>query len=135
FRERFLRESRVAAMLEHPSVVPVLDAGEHEGLIYIAMEWVDGVDLRALLRREGALEPARAVALVEDVGAGLDGGTCLRPGPSRRQAGEHPASGRGCATSGSRIASTARWRGPPRAMGASGLWTSSGPRMRNSSCM
>ena len=72
FRKRFLRESRVAALLEHPSVVPVLDAGEHEGLLYIAMEWVDGVDLRALLRREGALEPERAVALVEHVGAGLD---------------------------------------------------------------
>ena len=72
FRERFLRESQIAALLEHPSVVPVLDAGEHEGLLYIAMEWVDGEDLRALLRREGALEPERAVALVEDVGAGLD---------------------------------------------------------------
>ena len=72
FRERFLRESNIAALLEHPSVVPVLDAGEHEGLLYIAMEWVDGEDLRALLRREGALEPERAVALVEDVGAGLD---------------------------------------------------------------
>src|SRR5829696_4141579 len=72
FRERFLRESRVAALLEHPNLVPVLDAGEADGLLYIAMEWVDGVDLRSLLRRDGALEPARAVSLVEDVGAGLD---------------------------------------------------------------
>jgi ABC-type transport system substrate-binding protein len=72
FRERFLRESGVAAVLEHPNVVPVLDAGEDGGLLYIAMEWVDGTDLRELLRRDGALEPERAVALVEDVAAGLD---------------------------------------------------------------
>src|SRR5215218_9734968 len=72
FRERFLRESRVAALLEHPNLVPVLDAGEDGGLLYIAMEWVDGVDLRSLLRRDGPLEPDRAVALVADVAAALD---------------------------------------------------------------
>src|SRR5215208_1592124 len=72
FRERFLRESRVAALLEHPNLVPVLDAGEDGGLFYIAMEWVDGVDLRTLLRRDGPLEPERAVALVADVAAALD---------------------------------------------------------------
>ena len=72
FRERFLRESRVAALLEHPNLVPVLDAGEDGGLLYIAMEWVEGVDLRSLLRREGPLEPERAVALVADVAAALD---------------------------------------------------------------
>ena len=72
FRERFLRESGVAALLEHPSVVPVLDAGEDDGLLFLAMEWVDGSDLRARLRRDGPLEPARAVALVEEIAAGLD---------------------------------------------------------------
>ena len=50
----------------------MLDAGEDRGLLYIAMEWVDGVDLRALLRREGALDPEQAVSLVDDVAAGLD---------------------------------------------------------------
>ena len=72
FRERFLRESGVAALLEHPSVVPVLDAGEDDGLLFLAMEWVDGSDLRARLRRDGPLEPARAVAVVEEIAAGLD---------------------------------------------------------------
>ena len=72
FRERFLRESGVAALLEHPSVVPVLDAGEDDGVLFLAMEWVDGSDLRARLRRDGPLEPARAVALVEEIAAGLD---------------------------------------------------------------
>ena len=66
FRERFLRESGVAALLEHPSVVPVQDAGEDDGLLVLAMEWVDGSDLRARLRSDGRLEPARAVAVVEE---------------------------------------------------------------------
>ena len=72
FRERFLRESRVVADLDHPSLVPVLDAGEDDGLLFIAMGKVDGVDLRTLLRRDGPLGPERAVAVVEDVAAGLD---------------------------------------------------------------
>jgi ABC-type transport system substrate-binding protein len=72
FRERFVRESRVAALLDHPNIVSVRDAGEDAGLFYIAMEWVDGVDLRSLLRRDGPLEPERAVALIADVAAALD---------------------------------------------------------------
>ena len=72
FRERFLRESRVVADLDHPSLVPVLDAGEDGGLLFIAMVKVDGVDLRTLLRRDGPLAPERAVAVVEGVASGLD---------------------------------------------------------------
>src|SRR4051812_7137667 len=72
FRERFLRESRIVADLDHPSIVPVLHAGADDGLLFIAMAWVDGVDLRTLLRRDGPLDPERAVAVVEDVAAGLD---------------------------------------------------------------
>ena len=72
FRERFLRESGVAAILQHPSIVPVLAAGEDDGVLFLAMEWVDGSDLRDLLRRDGPFEPERAVALIEDVAAGLD---------------------------------------------------------------
>ena len=64
FRQRFLRESRIAATLDHPNVVPTLAAGEDAGLLYLAMAYVDGVDLRELLRREGRLDPERAVALV-----------------------------------------------------------------------
>ena len=51
FRERFLRESELAASLEHPNVVPIYDAGEVDGRLYLAMRLVEGTDLRALLRR------------------------------------------------------------------------------------
>jgi YVTN family beta-propeller protein len=72
FRERFLRESQLAASLDHPNVVPIYDAGEVEGLLYIAMRYVPGTDMKALLRSEGALEPERALALVAQVGGALD---------------------------------------------------------------
>jgi CHASE2 domain-containing sensor protein/tRNA A-37 threonylcarbamoyl transferase component Bud32 len=72
FRQRFLRESQVAASLHHPSIVPVYAAGEAEGILYLAMRYVDGADLKALLRRETSLEPPRAVALLGQVAAALD---------------------------------------------------------------
>jgi len=72
FRDRFIRESRMAAALEHPHVVPIYDAGEQDGLLYIAMRYVDGTDLGALLDREGALEPARTLAIAAEVGSALD---------------------------------------------------------------
>jgi serine/threonine-protein kinase len=72
FRERFLRESRLAASLDHPHIVPVFAAGEADGLLYIAMRYVEGTDLRALLEREGRLEPERAIAFVADVADALD---------------------------------------------------------------
>ncbi len=72
FRERFLRESRLAASLDHPHIVPVFAAGESEGLLYIAMRYVEGTDLRALLEREGRLEPERALALVTELADALD---------------------------------------------------------------
>src|SRR5919201_1114662 len=72
FRERFLRESRLAASLDHPNVVPVYEAGEAEGLLYIAMRYVAGSDLKARLGAEGALDPERALALVAQVGSALD---------------------------------------------------------------
>ncbi|HXU00661.1 MAG TPA: protein kinase, partial [Polyangia bacterium] len=71
FRERFLTESRVAASLEHPNVVPIHDAGEIDGQLYIVMRLVEGSDLKAVLR-EGPLEPARAVRIVEQIAAALD---------------------------------------------------------------
>src|SRR5262245_53672545 len=58
FRERFLVESRLAASLDHPNVVPVYDAGEVEGQLYLAMRYVEGQDLKARLREQGKLEPA-----------------------------------------------------------------------------
>ena len=73
FRQRFLRESELAASLDHPHVVPTLAAGEAEdGRLYLAMEYVDGSDLRDMLRREGTLVPPRAVDLVGQVGEALD---------------------------------------------------------------
>src|SRR6478736_5339507 len=71
FRERFLRESRIAASLEHPNVVPIHDAGEIDGQLYIAMRLVEGNDLKAVLRG-GPLEPARAVRVLEQVAGALD---------------------------------------------------------------
>src|SRR4051812_29994443 len=53
FRERFLYESRAAAAINHPNVIPVFDAGEVDGLLYIAMSHVEGHDLAALLQAEG----------------------------------------------------------------------------------
>ena len=72
FRERLLRESRLAAALDHPNVVPIYEAGEAEGRLFIAMRYVDGTDLRALLRRHGALAPERALALGGQVAEALD---------------------------------------------------------------
>src|SRR6478609_9439799 len=60
FRKRFTHESRVAAAIDHPHIVPVFEAGETEGILYIAMRYVAGQDLVALLAREGPLPPATA---------------------------------------------------------------------------
>ena len=72
FRERLLRESRLAASLDHPNVVPIYEAGEADGRLFIAMRYVDGTDLKSLLRREGPLEPERAVAIASQVAEALD---------------------------------------------------------------
>ena len=71
FRERFKSESLLAASIEHPNVIPVYEAGETEGLLYLVMRYVEGTDLRELLDREGRLEPARAAGLMAQVGAAL----------------------------------------------------------------
>jgi serine/threonine protein kinase len=72
FRERFLREWRAAAALEHPNIVPVHDAGELDGRLFIAMRYVEGGDLGSLLERDGPLEPGRAVGIVGQVASALD---------------------------------------------------------------
>ena len=72
FRERFLVESRLAAALEHPNVVPVHDAGEADGQLYLAMRYVEGTDLKRLLQEDGPLEPARAIAICAQVAEALD---------------------------------------------------------------
>jgi YVTN family beta-propeller protein len=72
FRERLLRESRLAASLDHPNVIPIYEAGEEDGGLFIAMRYVPGGDLKVLLRHGGALDPARAVAILEQVADALD---------------------------------------------------------------
>jgi YVTN family beta-propeller protein len=72
FRERFLRESRIAASLDHPHVIPIYQAGEQDGVLYLAMRYVEGTDLGKLLAEEGALEPRRAVEILSQVAEALD---------------------------------------------------------------
>jgi hypothetical protein len=72
FRERFLREMRVAAAIDHPNIVPVYRAGEEQGRLYIAMRYVDALDLRRVLQNEGRLAAGRTVAILEQVARALD---------------------------------------------------------------
>ena len=72
FRARFRRESRLAAALDHPHVLPIYEAGESDGVLFIAMRWVDGIDLGRLLEQDGALPLGRAVRLVAQVAGALD---------------------------------------------------------------
>jgi len=72
FRERFLREARIAATLTHPNVVTVYDAGEIDGLLFIAMQYVPGPDLAAILREERRLGPYRVLDIARQIAAALD---------------------------------------------------------------
>jgi len=72
FRVRFLRESRLAASLDHPSVVPIYEAGERDGQLYLAMRYVEGTDLKTLLEREGKVSPERALRILAQVSGALD---------------------------------------------------------------
>src|ERR1700740_3731028 len=73
FRARFLEESRIAASLNHPNVIPIYDVGSLDGLLYIAMRFVAGTDLRALLKKqEDPIPAAYAVFLVGQAARALD---------------------------------------------------------------
>lgn len=72
FRKRFTHESRVAAAIDHPHIVPVFEAGETEGILYIAMRYVAGQDLRALIDRQGPLPLGTAVRIAAQVASALD---------------------------------------------------------------
>jgi YVTN family beta-propeller protein len=72
FRGRFDRESRLAASIEHPHAVPLYEASEADGTVFIAMRLIDGQDLRSILRGESWLEAERAAALMDQVGGALD---------------------------------------------------------------
>src|SRR3954466_14755816 len=72
FRERFLRESRLAATLDHPNIVTVYDAGDIDGVLYLAMRFISGTDLAALIARRGPMPPEEAVERLAQVGSALD---------------------------------------------------------------
>ncbi len=72
FRERFTREAQVAAQVHHPNIVDVYDAGEQDDVLYLVMRFVDGTDLRTVLRAEDRLSPRRAVRITGQVASALD---------------------------------------------------------------
>ncbi|SNX56243.1 serine/threonine-protein kinase [Streptomyces sp. TLI_55] len=72
FRRRFTHESRAAAAIDHPHIVPVFEAGETDGVLYIAMRYVEGSDLRHLLDRRGPLAPEPALRIAAQIASALD---------------------------------------------------------------
>jgi serine/threonine protein kinase len=72
FRARFMNESRAAAAVEHPHILPVYDAGEASGLLFIAMRYVPSGDVRSLVRKQGALSVRRGWTIISQIAAALD---------------------------------------------------------------
>ena len=72
FRERFKVESRIASSIEHANVIPVYEAGEDDGLLFIAMRLVEGIDLAQLLTAAGAMETTRTAHVIGQIAGALD---------------------------------------------------------------
>ena len=72
YRARFMRESRLAAAVSHPNIIPVIDAGDDAGLLYLAMQFIDGIDLASVLKGAGPLDPRDAALLLHQIGGALD---------------------------------------------------------------
>jgi serine/threonine protein kinase len=72
FRARFIQEAELAASLEHPNIIPVYDAGEFEGSLFITMRYIAGRNLRTVIDSEGPLDPAWTLPVVAQVGNALD---------------------------------------------------------------
>ena len=72
FRQRFIRESQAAAAVDDPHIIPVFEAGEAEGVLFLAMRYVPGGDVRTLVRRTGPLSPAHALSVISPVASALD---------------------------------------------------------------
>ncbi len=85
FRRRFMAESRAAATVDDPHIIPVYEAGEADGALFIAMRFVPGGDLRGVLDREGALAPARAAAFPGLAATGSAGSRGRGTGPGDGQ--------------------------------------------------
>ncbi len=71
-RERLRREARTVAALDHPNVVPLYEAGEENGTVYIVTRWVEGTELGALIRRDAPLEPGRAARMAAQIASALE---------------------------------------------------------------
>ena len=72
FRERFITESRLAASIEHPNILPIYDAGEVDGQLFIAMRYVDGQDLKSVLQRDAPWSLARTAQFIKQAAGALD---------------------------------------------------------------
>jgi pyruvate/2-oxoglutarate dehydrogenase complex dihydrolipoamide acyltransferase (E2) component len=72
FRERFVREARAAARISHPNIIPIYDAGEWQGDLYIAMRYIEGDDLKSILKKNGALPTAQTQAIGLQIAGALD---------------------------------------------------------------
>jgi streptogramin lyase/tRNA A-37 threonylcarbamoyl transferase component Bud32 len=72
FRDRFLRESKLAASIDHPNIVPIYDADEVDGVLFIAMRYVEGSDLKDVIRAEGRLDATRTAAIIGQIASALD---------------------------------------------------------------
>ena len=129
FRDRFLRESELAASIDHPNIVPIYEAGTTEDLLFIAMRYVEGRDLKERLQL-GRLDPADAIRHRRAGGERPGCGPCARPRASRRQALQRaPRPGRPARTA----PTTSTWRtsasrsGSPRTPESATTATSSAP--------
>jgi serine/threonine-protein kinase len=71
-RERLRREARTVAALDHPNVVPLYEAGEVDGAVYIVTRWIDGTELGALIRRDSPVRPRRAARLAAQIASALE---------------------------------------------------------------
>jgi hypothetical protein len=72
FRQRFIQESQMAASIDHPNIIPIYEAGEVEGMLFIAMRYVEGSDLKTVIEQAGALDSRRVAAIFNQVAGALD---------------------------------------------------------------
>ena len=88
---RFLREAQLAASLDHPNVIPIFDAGDADGVLFLAMRYVRGSSLHQLLGARGVVSPEETTSYRRAGGRRSRCGSCGRPRPPRCEAGKHPA--------------------------------------------